>query len=168
MLPHDLGSDGNRYRGIVITNKERNALKAALKRRGVEVSSGELGREFNASSWGYDFATENTMYFGRTLSLAYSIREESGELVLGKASVEKGAKDRELNAVILELDRITCLARVRKDDVSVMELIAAKMERFVFEPEWKRRESRIRTRTSMPAKGFAVILQMPKWSRTAS
>ncbi len=125
VLPHDLGSDGNRYRGIVITNKERNALKAALKRRGVEVSSGELGREFNASSWGYDFATENTMYFGRTLSLDYSIREESGELVLGKASVEKGAKDRELNAVILELDRITCLARVRKDDVSVMELMDA-------------------------------------------
>ena len=118
--PQDLP---NRYRGIEISSKVRNALKATLKQRGIDVHAGEIDREFDAHRWKYEFSSDNTMYFSKCFRLDYTVYETDGSLTLGKASLGEQPNARELNAVLLELDRITTMERVKQDDPSVMQLM---------------------------------------------
>ena len=115
----------DRYREVIISNKERNALKTALKRRGIDVSAGELEREYDPYTGTYSFGTENTMYFGHSASLDYKISDNSGDIILGGLWVATGKKAnvREINAIILELDKVTGMARIKKDDVSVAGML---------------------------------------------
>ncbi len=120
IIEYNAGELKNRYKGIVISSKARNSLKTALKRRGIDVRAGEMEREYNGSS--YWFSNENDLYFGSSLKLHYEVDEDSGILTFGIASLECGATERQLNAVLLELDRISAIYLIQRDDASVSKV----------------------------------------------
>ena len=113
----------NRYKGLKISSKARNELKAYLKQRGIDVHAGEMYREYNPRTNSYDFSSENTLYLGNSLSLDYTVDDTTGLLTLGDMSVKMGSKNRELNAILFELDKVTASERIKKDDISVMQII---------------------------------------------
>ena len=111
----------SRYSGDVITSKERNLLKSRLKRRGITVSAGEVRREYDHRAGKYIFDPENDMYFDDVSTLHYAVEEKSGDLTLGDFSVKRSKDIRKLNAILLELDRITISGRIRNDNVEAIE-----------------------------------------------
>ena len=123
VLGWDAQSLLNRYKDVVITSKDRNTLKTNLQRKSINVHSGELEREFDPHSWGYDFATGNTMYLGRSLELSYQVETQGGDLILGTAKPIAAANEREMNAVLLELDKATVLARISADQAEYLTTV---------------------------------------------
>ena len=113
----------SRYKGFKISSTARNEIKANLKQRGIKVYAGEMDREFDYSSWSYEFSSNNTMYFSKSLCLEYSVNKSNGMITFRKASIGKQPNDRELNAILLELDKATTLERVKKDDIDVMSIM---------------------------------------------
>lgn len=113
--------DSSRYSGAVITSKERNLLKTRLKRRGINVSAGEVQREYDHRAGKYVFDPENDMYFDDAATLHYAVDEKSGDLTLGDFYVRRSKDIRKLNAILLELDRITLSAQIRNDNVEAIE-----------------------------------------------
>lgn len=113
--------DSSRYSGAVITSKERNLLKTRLKRRGINVSAGEVQREYDHRAGKYVFDPENDMYFDDAATLHYAVDEKSGDLTLGDFYVRRSKDIRKLNAILLELDRITISGRIRNDNVEAIE-----------------------------------------------
>jgi len=112
-----------RFSGAVISSKERNQLKTNLKRCGIEVYSNEIGREFNPRTGQYEYATENTMNLGKHIALDYEVYEANGDLTLGKLRVPKRIDNiqRELNAVLFELERAVTRARIARDNVEALQ-----------------------------------------------
>ena len=135
VLAWDQETLADRYEGFTIPAKTRDEVKAQLKRRGIEVHAGEMDREFGTSGWGYTFSQENTMYFSKSLCLDYSVNEASKDITFRKASLGEQPKDRELNAILLELDKATTLDRVKKDDINVIGIMdqftLAQVSRFI-------------------------------------
>lgn len=113
--------DSSRYSGAVITSKERNLLKTRLKRRGINVSAGEVMREYDHRAGKYVFDPENDMFFDDVSTLHYAVDEKSGDLTLGDFRVKRSNNIRKLNAILLELDRITLSAQIRNDNVEAIE-----------------------------------------------
>lgn len=113
--------DSSRYSGAVISSKERNLLKTRLKRRGINVSAGEVQREYDHRAGKYVFDPENDMFFDDVSTLHYAVDEKSGDLTLGDFSVKRSNNIRKLNAILLELDRITLSAQIRNDNVEAIE-----------------------------------------------
>ena len=113
--------DSSRYSGAVISSKERNLLKTRLKRRGINVSAGEVQREYDHRAGKYVFDPENDMYFDDAATLHYAVDEKSGDLTLGDFYVRRSKDIRKLNAILLELDRITLSAQIRNDNVEAIE-----------------------------------------------
>ena len=111
----------SRYSGDVITSKERNLLKSRLKRRGITVSAGEVRREYDHRAGKYIFDPENDMHFDDVSTLHYAVEEKSGDLTLGDFSVKRSKDIRKLNAILLELDRITISGRIKNDNVEAIE-----------------------------------------------
>lgn len=113
--------DSSRYSGAVISSKERNLLKTRLKRRGINVSAGEVQREYDHRAGKYVFDPENDMFFDDVSTLHYAVDEKSGDLTLGDFRVKRSNNIRKLNAILLELDRITLSAQIRNDNVEAIE-----------------------------------------------
>ena len=113
--------DSSRYSGAVITSKERNLLKTRLKRRGINVSAGEVRREYDYRSGKYIFDSENDMFFDNAAKLHYTVEEKSGDLTLGDFTVRNSKDVRKINAILLELDRITISVQIRCDNVEAIE-----------------------------------------------
>lgn len=113
--------DSSRYSGAVITSKERNLLKTRLKRRGINVSAGEVRREYDYRAGKYIFDSENDMFFDNAAKLHYTVEEKSGDLTLGDFTVRNSKDVRKINAILLELDRITISAQIRCDNVEAIE-----------------------------------------------
>ena len=135
VLVWDQTTLADRYDGFTISSKARDDVKAQLKHRGIEVHAGEMDREFDASGWGYTFSQENTVYFSKSLCLDYSVDAASRDITFRKASLGAQPLDRELNAVLLELDKAVTLERVKKDDINVMGILdqftLAQISRFI-------------------------------------
>ncbi len=110
-----------RYTDTVISSAARNALKANLKQRGIKVYAGEMDREYDGA--GFYFSGANTMYFGESLRLEYTVDDRSGDLTLGKASFGQKYNAHAMNAILFELDKVTAESRVRADDISVIQWI---------------------------------------------
>ena len=104
------------YTKTTLTGEERNAMKKALKLRGVEVQSGYMEREFNDREGQYEFSNEGTMEFGNCLSVDYVVDPETKEVTFGKATAHVEPGDREMNAVLLELNKATVSSQVTLDN----------------------------------------------------
>ena len=111
----------NRYKGIVISSKTRNDLKANLKKCGIDLHSGEMDREFDGAK--YYFSGVNTLYFGKSLQVKYVVDNGTGNLTLGETSLCENTNCREMNAILLALDRIATKRRICADDMNVMQWI---------------------------------------------
>ena len=114
-------SIGSRYNSAVITSKDRNLLKSRLKRRGINVSAGEASRDYDHRAGKYLFDPENDLYFDQTASIHYTIDEQSGDLTLGVLSIKNASETRKLNAILLEIDKITISAQIMRDNAQAID-----------------------------------------------
>ena len=106
-----------RYAGAVLSKEERSTVKKALALRGIDVHSGEMRKYYNGSK--YVFSNENDMYFGGSLCVHYTVDEKTGAVTLGISTV-CSHNVREMNAILLELDRATLSHQVSNDNDSVL------------------------------------------------
>jgi len=106
-----------RYQGVTLTKQERNELKKRLKTKGIEVKSESLDKEFDPSSWGYEFSTEGTMCVGKKLRLEYEIVDQDTGLTELKNFVsglnEIGKRER--NTVLFEFDRAAVRSHIENN-----------------------------------------------------
>lgn len=80
-----------------------------------------MQREYDHRAGKYVFDPENDMFFDDVSTLHYAVDEKSGDLTLGDFSVKRSNNIRKLNAILLELDRITLSAQIRNDNVEAIE-----------------------------------------------
>ncbi len=102
-----------RYEGACVLAKDRNELKKRLKQRGVDVRSADMDREYDPHTGQYKFNGKSTMLFGDCLAIDYS--SEGEEIVLGEANIKAEQGNREINVVLLELDRLMAVEHIRED-----------------------------------------------------
>ena len=75
-----------------------------------------MEREFNYREGQYEFSNEGTMEFGDCLSVDYVVNPETKEVTFGKATAHVEPGDREMNAVLLELNKATVSSQVTLDN----------------------------------------------------
>jgi len=105
MISWDASALPDRYEGAELPKKERNRLKSRLKAAGIIMKSDEMEGYYNYSAGKYFFSDHNNVTIGKCLRIEYSIAQESGDWTLGKATLMKKYSTREMNKVILEIDR---------------------------------------------------------------
>ena len=110
------GNVGDRYVGVTFINKERNAVKKALKQRGVNMRAEEMLGEYNYGARAWDYGSEGMMLFGNCLKIKYTVDEETKDITFGKASVYVKFGDREMNATLLEMDKAALAAHIIRDN----------------------------------------------------
>lgn len=103
-----------RYKGITISVKERNILKSNLKKRGINVHSGEMDREFDANQWKYEFIDKNTMYIGKSMEIDYTVLSDDN-ISFDSAKLIAHANKKEINAIIFELDKIAVTSYIKNN-----------------------------------------------------
>ena len=106
----------DRYKGVVFTNVERNAVKKALKLRGVDMHAEEMRGEYNHRAGVWTYGNEGTMLFGECMRLGYTVDEKTKDITFGKASSRAKPGNREMNATLLEMDKATLSAQVTRDN----------------------------------------------------
>ena len=100
-----------RYEGLFLSRTERNELKKALKAKAIDVRS-ETGESYYDHRAGtYVFDKNGTMLLGNKATLKYQSTEDGGA-TLGVFAVEGKTKDREVNSIVFELDRICIKASI--------------------------------------------------------
>lgn len=109
-----------RYAGVKITERERSALKRNLKCQGVEMRSGRMQREFNVRSGEYSFSGSNTMYFGKSLEVDYTVDNASKTITFGRASLMSSFQTSEMNVILLELDKLAVWTYIERDEVDLL------------------------------------------------
>ena len=105
-----------RYTGAILTNEERNAVKRALKLRGVDMRAAEMDKEYNHRAGEWVFSNEGTMLFGDCLRVDYTVDEKTKDITFGKASSRADTGNREMNATLLEMDKATLSAQITRDN----------------------------------------------------
>ena len=106
----------NRYNGAVVGKDERNAVKNALKRRFIDVFAEDMDRVYNPRTGAYEFSNDGTLDYGKCLKLDYTVDPDKNETTFGKAKPLVKPGDREMNTVLLELDRGTLSFQIAKDN----------------------------------------------------
>lgn len=114
VLNGEIGTISTRYTNVFLTTAERNLLKKNLKQHGIPVRADVMEKEFDPYAGRYIFASENTMYFGKTLSVDYHINDHDKTITLKSANVRSQNK-KELNAIIFELDRVAICHHIAND-----------------------------------------------------
>ena len=112
---------GARYQNAVITYQERNALKKALKQRGIEAGSEAMSFDFNHRAGSYSFSNEGTMQIGSCLRINYHTDPDKKQLTFKKASLRNTDDRREINADLLELDKAVISARISQDNDAALQ-----------------------------------------------
>lgn len=108
------------YRGAVLTKTQRNKLKAALKRRGIDVRSDDMAREYDYYEHRYYFSGVSRMHLGHCLDIEYSVDEDSGNTTFGHATIHPNASRREINSVLLELDQATIVSQIERNHADAL------------------------------------------------
>ena len=98
-----------------LRNEERNAVKKALKLRGVDMRAEEMNREYNHRTGAWEYSNEGTMLFGDCLRVDYTVDEKTKAIHFGKASSRVKPGSREMNATLLEMDKATLSAQITRD-----------------------------------------------------
>ncbi len=115
-------SIADRYDGVTISNSGRNALKKALGLRGVEMRSSGVSVDIEYQNrWDYDkghyvFGDTADMLFGDVLKIGYKVEYETKAITFNKAAAQAEPGNREINAVLLELDKAVLAAQIVCDN----------------------------------------------------
>ena len=112
----------DRFKGASLRNEERNTLKKALKQRGIESNAEYLNREYNPRTGQYVYGNDGTMYYGNCLYVDFTVDPESKEITFGKATARVAPGDREMNAVLLELDKATISSQISRDNDTAINI----------------------------------------------
>ena len=120
VIRYDAKDIANRYKGATLTNEERNAVKKALKLRGVDMRAAEMDREYNHRAGEWVFSNKGTMLFGDCLRVDYTVDEKTKAITFGKASADVFSTKREMNAVLLEMDKATLSAQITRDNEAAL------------------------------------------------
>lgn len=115
IMDWDAADVSDRYRDVTITTKERNRLKEDLKKRGIDVYSDEMDRTYNARTMRYEFSGYTTMHVGHHLLIDYSVDPETKDLTFASARMTGQVNEKEINAVMLEMDKTAVVSFIEKD-----------------------------------------------------
>lgn len=110
----------DRYKGAVLTNDERNRVKRALKLRGVDMRAAEMDREYNYREDKWEYSNEGTMLFGVCMKVDYTVDERTKAITFGRASSRVNPGNREMNAILLEMDKATLSTQITHDNDVVL------------------------------------------------
>ena len=116
VIPWSKAEISNRYQDSALFSEERNSLKKALKQRGIESSAEYTDREYNPRTGQYEYGNNGTMYYGNCLYVDFTVDPDTKEITFGKATSRVEPGDREINAVLLELDKATISSQVVRDN----------------------------------------------------
>ena len=116
IIPWEKKGLADRFRGATLNNDERNALKKALKVRGVDSRAVYAGREYKFSTNTYAYSNNGEMIYGHCLRIDFVIDPETKEITFGKAYAYVDQGSREMNAVLLEVDKAVIASMVAKDN----------------------------------------------------
>ncbi|MCR4615490.1 MAG: DUF4132 domain-containing protein [Clostridiales bacterium] len=106
-----------RYQDTSITDKQRNELKAVLKKRGIKVSSeGNTTYDYRSRTYRSD---NNCLRFENAMEVSYVFDEDEKILTFSKARFIPGT-DRARNASIYELDKAVLSSRIIQDDAQLL------------------------------------------------
>ena len=119
VISWDKNSIQGRYEGMVLTYKERNELKKALKIRGIEAGSGDMSREYHPRT-GYTFSDEGEMIIGTCLRIDYKVDPDQEILTFKNSWLCNANAAREMNAVLLEVDKAAVKSFIVKDNTNAL------------------------------------------------
>lgn len=109
------------YGDAVLTRAQWSRLKAAIKRRGIDVHSDDNRRyQFDYSTRDFDFVGTLTVHLGHSLDIEYSVDEDSGSVFLWRATIHPEASRREINSVLLELDQATIVSHIESNHADAL------------------------------------------------
>ena len=110
-----------RYSGAAITKKERNALRKALAARGVTFKYKEKSYYWTEEGWGTVSDDPDVMCLGHSTEIVYTVEGEDSICLQDLSTGEKKGS-REMNAILLELDKATVSHQVTQDnDAALIE-----------------------------------------------
>ncbi len=109
-----------RYTGAVITYQERNALKKALKLRGIDSGSDDMAFEYHHRAGSFRFSNEGTLNIGKCLRIGYHTDPDKKEVTFKNTSIGYLDEIREINADLFELDKIVITSHIAKDNDTVL------------------------------------------------
>ena len=117
IISYDKAKIDRRYAGVEFTNAERAKLRAALKRKGVDVKADINEGEFDHRQYTYEFSDTNKMNFGSSMVITYHIDEKSKNITLGSdLMIKLFASKYEINTILFEMDRAVLKSRIEKDE----------------------------------------------------
>ena len=110
-----------RYNGAMLTDKERNAVKKALKLRGVDMRAAEWDVMFERDwdrnrTYFVGYGSKNDMLFGDSLKIVYMVNDDTKVTTFAETSICSASKPREINAILLEMDKATLSAQITHDN----------------------------------------------------
>ena len=108
-----------RYIGTVLSYKERNDLKKALKTHGIDSGSGAMDSDYHPRT-GYTFSNEGELIIGTCLSIDYTVDPDLEILTFKRSHLRNGNAAREINAVLLEVDKAAVKSFIAKDNTSAL------------------------------------------------
>ncbi len=111
----DQDSIGSRYSNAVITYQDRNALKKALKQRGIDAGSADMAFDYHPRG-GFSFTNEGKMQIGDCLSIEYLTDPDKKQVTFKRTRLWNENKRREINAELLELDKAVVSSRIAEDN----------------------------------------------------
>ena len=116
----NLSEINNRYQGAILSSNERNTLKKSLKLRGVDVYSDDMEKTYDSKKKTFTFSNKNKMRFGTCLAIDYTVNDQTMEITFGNLITAIHSPNREMNAVLQELDKATIMTQISKDNDSVL------------------------------------------------
>lgn len=115
------------YKGMELSQAERNTLKRRLKESGVEVWADAMGRKFSTRSYSYTFDNHGKLNLGQRIKVDYTFDPDTKTTTFGSFGIYDEIPRRELNAIVFELDRIRLghAARTNQDAMFTPALLAS-------------------------------------------
>ncbi len=109
----------DRYSNGGLTNKGRHAVEEALSLRGFNVSE-DRGKSMDSYTGTYVYNNAGTIQFGKCLWLRYKEDEKTKSITFEDVRFSEDVGNREMNALLLELDKAMLSAQVARDNEAAL------------------------------------------------
>ena len=104
VLHIELNDLTERYKGLELSQKDRNALRKVMKEKGIDLYADAMESEYDHRNMTYVFGDRNTMHFGRYVDVEYLIKENRS-IVFDKVTVKDKATKEAVNTIAFELEK---------------------------------------------------------------
>lgn len=121
----DLSTDKDclfdKYHKAIVTKFEKSELKRRLTSKGIKVVFLSDEGDYDHRANKYIFPGTGTMKINDNFEMRYSVDESSGDTTFGLVSIASQISDRELNAIIYELNRSVIRSIILRDDADLLD-----------------------------------------------